>query len=53
RTLEVNLYYTGLGDVAHIAERGDPATEYALARDFTTHLTAHVPANGFTWFVIR
>ena len=53
RTIEVNLYYTGLEDTATIrAQGGDPQT-LSLARDYTVHLKVAVPAQGFTWYVIQ
>ena len=51
--LSVNLYYTGLTEKARISERGQAATEVALARDYHIPLSVQVPAQGMNWFVIE
>ncbi len=53
RSLDVNLYYTGLKDTARISAGGGEPEEYPLARDYTVSLDVSLPPEGFQWFVIR
>ena len=53
RTLRVNLYYTGLTDVARVREQDGPPREYRLARDYTIRLPVQAPAQGMNWFAIE
>ena len=53
RTLRVNLYYTGLSDVARVREQDGPPREYRLARDYTIRLPVRVPAQGMNWYPIE
>jgi hypothetical protein len=69
KTINVNLYYTGLTDVAKVSTAarssfadgaGDetstleaPAIPHQLARDYSINLDVTVPAGGMRWFVIR
>lgn len=54
RTVQLPLYYTGLDEMAHIREqeKGEWKT-YRLRRDYSVEMTVTIPANGYTWFVIK
>ena len=53
RTLDVDLYYTGLtGRAAVAVEDRDPAV-VTLDRRNRARIAVRVPARGFTWAVIR
>jgi hypothetical protein len=47
------LYYTGLTDVARIAERGGPKKSYALDRFFRVEVPFRLGPGERTWFVIE
>ena len=53
RRLRVDLYYTGLTDVARVRHEEGDSAEYHLARDYTIELEVTVPAEGMTWYVIQ
>ena len=53
RELEVNLYYTGLSDVAMIREGEGNSKQYTLSRDYKVQITMTIPAQGYSWFVIE
>jgi hypothetical protein len=53
RTLTVDLYYTGLTDVARVHVEGAEHELHGLARDHTIELTLRIPAGGMTWALIR
>jgi hypothetical protein len=53
RTLEVDLYYTGLEEAARISHRDADERRIPLARDYTVRIEVSVPAGGWTWYVIR
>lgn len=47
------LYYTGLRDRVQIAERDGNAIFDTLDREYRVTIRPKVPAQGWTWFVIR
>ncbi|MCP3916433.1 MAG: TIM barrel protein [bacterium] len=53
RTLRVNLYYTGLDEVATVEGAEGKQRRYTLARDYTIDVEVRVPAGGMSWYVIR
>lgn len=53
RTLRVNLYYTGLADIAFVRERENAPKEYRISRDHTVEIEVSLPGQGFTWFAIE
>lgn len=54
RTVQLPLYYTGLDEVAHIREQEKGEWKsYRLRRDYSVEMTVTIPANGYTWFVIK
>lgn len=53
RTMNVNLYYTGLTDSATISHRDQSPTNVKLSRDYRAAIDIEVPAQDMTWYVIR
>ena len=53
RTIQLPLYYTGLGKTAKIREKESAAKTYTIDRQYHVNLTVKIPANGYTWFVIE
>ncbi len=53
KTIRVNLYYTGLTDVAVISASDQAPVDYELARDYTVDVEVTVPPLGMSWYVIR
>lgn len=53
RTLRVNLYYTGLEDVARIGREDADEQRLEVARDYSVDLKVRVPAGEMVWYVIR
>lgn len=51
--LVVPLYYTGLESEAKVSHEDGETITYQLYRDYSIILPVHVPARGYTWFVIR
>ena len=52
-TLDVDLYYTGLTDVARVSVEEGPPVELKLDRDYGVEITLEIPARGMSWAVIR
>lgn len=53
RTLNVNLYYSGLEDSATVLDENGAAEVLPLARDYTAPIRVSVPAGGFTWRLFK
>ncbi len=53
RTINLPLYYTGLGKVARIREQEGRVRSYKLNRDYSVTLQVTIPANGYTWYVVE
>jgi hypothetical protein len=53
RTLDVNLYYTGLKDTATIARENGATEVVQLDREYRVPVEVTLPAQGFTWYVIQ
>ncbi len=51
--LTLPLYYTGLGERAHVREKEGKSATYDLDRGCRIRLDVSVPPHGFTWFVIE
>ena len=51
--IEVPLYYTGLVNTALISEKGVNPMNSTLNRNYGTEIMVHIPANGYTWFVVK
>lgn len=53
RTLQVNLYYTGLSKKARVRDSQGDVRSRKLNRDYTIDLPVRVPAQGMNWWVIE
>ena len=53
RTISLPLYYTGLTKKAMISERGGKARKVRLDREYNAEVTVTLPANGYTWLIIK
>jgi hypothetical protein len=53
KEMNVPLYYTGLTGTAHVRQQEGEAKPMTLSRDYSIKISATVPANGYTWFVIE
>lgn len=53
KEIEVPLYYTGLTEEAAVSHEERKTTSYPLNREYKIRLKVEVPANGYTWYVIR
>ena len=53
RTITLPLYYTGLTGTARIQEQDGPARRVRLDRRYNAPVTVTIPANGYTWLVIK
>jgi len=53
RTLDVNLYYTGLTQAAKVSDHTGAERTFELKRDYGIEIDVTVPAGSMRWFVIR
>lgn len=53
RTLDLDLYYTGLTGSARVAPMGEAEAEHPLHRGTRLHLPVTVPAGGLFWATMR
>lgn len=53
KKVRVNLYYTGLSDVARVRERGGSVKRLKLDRDYSVEVPVTVSGQGMNWFVIE
>jgi hypothetical protein len=53
RTLQVNVYYTGLNDKVQVSDEGGPAKEYTVSRDYVLELPVRVPSQAMKWIVLQ
>lgn len=53
KTIRVNLYYTGLTDVATMKGRDGKSKSLDLNRDYSVSVRVTVPANGMNWYVFQ
>ena len=53
KTIRVNLYYTGLSDIAWVREQEDEKKAFKLARDYSINVDVDLKPESFTWFVIE
>ena len=53
RTISLPLYYTGLTRMAKISERGGKARSVRLDREYNAEVKVTIPADGYTWLVIK
>jgi len=53
RTIQIPLYYAGLKDMAHVQVQDTTAKIYSLDRKYNIRVSVNIPAEGYTWLVIR
>lgn len=53
REIWVPLYYTGLADKALVSQEDGAEKSIALDRSYGIRLSVEVPANAYTWYVIK
>jgi hypothetical protein len=53
KTLDVNLYYTGITDEATVAASDATPVKLRLGRDYRVRFPVEVPAGGMAWYTIR
>jgi len=53
QTIKIPLYYTGILEVATIAEKATQPKDYPLDRDYGVKLKINIPPNDYTWFIIK
>ncbi len=53
RTIELPLYYTGLTEEATVQIQEGPPKIYKPDRKYNISVTVNIPAEGYTWLVIR
>lgn len=53
KTINVNLYYTGLDSKAIISKNGSPGKTFDIKRNYDVELEIEIPARGWTWYVIK
>ncbi|MFZ6008976.1 MAG: alpha-galactosidase [Bacteroidota bacterium] len=53
RTIKLPLYYTGLSEDCHVAERGGKPLPYKITRRFELDLTITLEPDSYTWYTIE
>ena len=53
KTIQVNLYYTGLTETAKVSEQGREPKSFKLDRAYTIDLPVSVPAQGMNWYIVE
>lgn len=53
KNLDIPLYYTGLSDQASVSQEQGKAQLYTLDRDYRIKVPVQVPAQGYTWLLIK
>ncbi len=53
RSIKVNLYYTGIKDVAQFSEQDGSQKSIKIDRNNMTWIDVEIPAHSQTWFVIK
>src|SRR5690554_531583 len=53
KMITVDLYYTGLKDVARLKDNEGNEIEISLQRDYSIQLPISIPANSQQWFLVR
>lgn len=52
-TLNVNVYYTGLQDVANVTSSEGESVQIDVQRDYSIELKVNVMPNGMSWYVLQ
>lgn len=53
KTIDVNLYYTGLQGKAKVSTNDGPEIEFEIDRDYKISLEIEIAARGWTWYIIK
>ena len=53
RNIKVNLYYTGLSEIAMIAGQNGDSVKYKLDREYNVVIPVKIPAKSQTYYVIK
>lgn len=53
RTIKIPLYYTGLIGKFEIREKDKIISQSVILRSNKSNITVSIPAEGYTWFVVR
>jgi len=53
KTIEVDLYYTGLTDQAHIVDAQGKVTTTTLDRSYRIPLEVNIPARSQAWYILQ
>ena len=53
REIEIPVYYTGLSQKVKIGEKDGKMKTYPISRDYVVSLPVTIPANSYTWFVLK
>ncbi|WP_136464811.1 hypothetical protein [Flagellimonas onchidii] len=53
KTIKVPLYYTGLEKETHVESQNGAVSTHKLARDYSIDLKVTVPANSYTWAIMK
>ena len=53
RTVKLPLYYTGLDRKARISKDGGKARKVRIGRDYSAKVKVTIPANGYSWLLIK
>jgi hypothetical protein len=53
KTINVNLYYTGLDNTAKITQNDTDEFTTKIKRDYSIDISIEIPARGWTWYVIK
>ena len=52
-TLNVNVYYTGLQDVANVTSSEGESVQIDVQRDYSIELKVNVMPNGMSWYLLQ
>lgn len=53
KEIKVPLYYTGISKTAKVGAEGKQFKTYRLNRDYSISLKIHIPAKGYSWYVMQ
>lgn len=53
KEIEIPVYYTGLSEKVKIGEKGGKMKTHPISRDYVVSLTVTIPANNYTWFILK
>jgi len=53
KKISLPLYYTGLTETANIGVEEEPAKTYTINRNYEADFEVEIPANSYTWLVVK